>query len=227
MNYKLQIHFLIDVTTWRAHVPTLITMDIIKSHFLHQCRLHSNGNGFKIVQKSFIQSSWNLQEANHLGFSCQHILYRTSWTKGMERNMHMWYEIKLWKGDDWDYMHVKSSFCLNCDVVHGPLVTVVNTQFCPGNTFFLFFFLILFYFYFDLSFHLILLLFYFYFILFLFLFLFLFFVFNFDFNHILFTFYLFCFIPFSNNMYIKNVKKNETKKNNKKKKRKGKRERKR
>jgi len=73
MNYKLQIHFLNDVTTWRAHVPALITMDIIKSPFLHQCRLHSNGNGFKIVQKSFIQSSSNLQEANHLGFSCQHL----------------------------------------------------------------------------------------------------------------------------------------------------------
>jgi len=72
MNYKLKIHFLIDVTTWRAHVPTLIIMDIIKSPFLHQCRLHSNGNGFKIVQKSFIQSSSNLQEANYLGFSCQH-----------------------------------------------------------------------------------------------------------------------------------------------------------
>jgi len=72
MNYKLQIHFLNDVTTWRAHVSALINMDIIKSPFLHQCRLHSNGNGFKIVQKSFIQSSSNLQEANHLGFSCQH-----------------------------------------------------------------------------------------------------------------------------------------------------------
>jgi len=73
MNYKLQVHFLNDVTTWRAHIPALITMDIIKSHFLHQCRLHSNGYGFKIVQKSFIQSSSNLQEANHLGFSCQHL----------------------------------------------------------------------------------------------------------------------------------------------------------
>jgi len=71
MNYKLQVHFLNDVTTWRAHVPTLITMDIINSPFLHQCRLHSNGNGFKIDQKSFIQSSSNLQEANHLDFSCQ------------------------------------------------------------------------------------------------------------------------------------------------------------
>jgi len=71
MNYKLQVHFLNDVTTWRAHVPALITMDIINSPFLHQCRLHSNGIGFKIVQKSFIQSSSNLQEANHLGFSCQ------------------------------------------------------------------------------------------------------------------------------------------------------------
>ena len=72
MNYNLQIHFLNDVTTWRALVPALITMDIIKFPFLHQCRLHINGNGFKIVQKSFIQSSSNLQEANHLDFSCQH-----------------------------------------------------------------------------------------------------------------------------------------------------------
>ena len=71
MNYKLQIHFLNDVTTWRAHVLALINMSIIKSSFFHQCRIHSNGNGFKIVQKSFIQSSSNLQEANHLGFSCQ------------------------------------------------------------------------------------------------------------------------------------------------------------
>jgi len=74
MNYKLQVHFLNDVTTWRAHIPALITMDIIKSPFFHQCRFHSNGYGFKIVQKSFTQSSSNLQEANHLGFSCQHIL---------------------------------------------------------------------------------------------------------------------------------------------------------
>jgi len=71
MNYKLQVHFLNDVTTWRAHVSALITMDIIKSPFLHQCRLHSNVYGFKIVQKIFIQSSSNLEEANHLGFSCQ------------------------------------------------------------------------------------------------------------------------------------------------------------
>jgi len=70
MNYKQQIHFHNDVTTWRAHVPTLITMDVIKFPFLHQCRLHFNGNCFKIIQKSFIQSSSNLQEANHLGFSC-------------------------------------------------------------------------------------------------------------------------------------------------------------
>jgi len=74
MNYNLQIHFLNDVTTWRALVPALITMDIIKSPFLHQCKLHINGNGFKIVQKSLIQSSSNLQEANHLGFSCQQSL---------------------------------------------------------------------------------------------------------------------------------------------------------
>jgi len=53
MNYKLQIHFLNDVTTWKAHVPALITMNIIKSPFLHQCRLHSDGNGFKIVQQDF------------------------------------------------------------------------------------------------------------------------------------------------------------------------------
>jgi len=52
MNYKLKIHFLNDITTWRAHVPALITMDNIKSHFLYQCRLHSNGNGFKIFQKA-------------------------------------------------------------------------------------------------------------------------------------------------------------------------------
>jgi len=71
MYYKLKVHFLNDVTTWRAQIPALITMDIIKSPFLHQCRLHSNVYGFKIVQKSFIQSSSNLQEANHLGFSCQ------------------------------------------------------------------------------------------------------------------------------------------------------------
>jgi len=29
---------------------------------------------------------------------------------------------------DWDYMHVKSLFCLNCDVVHGPLVTVMKCK---------------------------------------------------------------------------------------------------
>jgi len=74
MNYKLQIHFLNFVTTWRAHVLALINIVIIKSPFLHQCRLHSNGNGFKIVQKSFIKSSSNLQEANHLGFTCQQLL---------------------------------------------------------------------------------------------------------------------------------------------------------
>ena len=77
MNYKLQAHFLNDVSTWRTHIPALITMDIIKSLFLHQCRLHSNVYGFKIVQKSFIQSSSNLQEANHLGFSCQQKLQAT------------------------------------------------------------------------------------------------------------------------------------------------------
>jgi len=71
MNYKLKVHFLNDVTTWGAHISALITMDIINSPFLHQCRLHSNVYGFKIVQKSFIQFSSNLQEANHLGFSCQ------------------------------------------------------------------------------------------------------------------------------------------------------------
>jgi len=62
MNYKLQIHFLNDVTMWRTHVPALINMDIIKSPLLHQCRLHSNGNGFKIVQKDFIRSSSNLHQ---------------------------------------------------------------------------------------------------------------------------------------------------------------------
>ena len=49
---------------WKGHVPALIKKDIIKSPFLHQCRLHSNDKGF-------IQFSSNLQEANHLGFSCQ------------------------------------------------------------------------------------------------------------------------------------------------------------
>jgi len=74
MNYKLQMPFLNDVTTWRAHVVTMdsINMDIIKSSFLHQCRLHSNGNGFKIVQNASFNYSSNLQEANHIGFSCQH-----------------------------------------------------------------------------------------------------------------------------------------------------------
>jgi len=87
MNYKLQIHFLNDVTTWRAHVPALITMDIIKSPFLHQCSLHSNGNGFKIVQKSFIQSSSNLQEANHLCFSCQQ---RVPWVVARNVSLLLW-----------------------------------------------------------------------------------------------------------------------------------------
>ena len=41
---------------------------------LHQYRLHIIGNGFKIVQKSFTKSSSNLQEANHLGFTCQQCL---------------------------------------------------------------------------------------------------------------------------------------------------------
>ena len=76
MNYKLQIHFLNDVTMWRAHVPALINMNTIKSPFLYQCRLHSNDNGFKIVQKGFIKSSPNLQEAYHLGFSCQQLKLR-------------------------------------------------------------------------------------------------------------------------------------------------------
>jgi len=69
MNYKQQVLFLNDVTAWRAHIPALITMDIIKSPFLHQCRFHSNGYDFKIVQKSFIQSSrskppWLLMSTN-------------------------------------------------------------------------------------------------------------------------------------------------------------------
>jgi len=72
MNYKHQIHFLNDLTMWRAHVPALINMNNIKSPYLHQCRLHSNSNGFKIVQKGFIKSPSNLQEAHHLGFICQH-----------------------------------------------------------------------------------------------------------------------------------------------------------
>jgi len=78
MNYKLQIHYLNDVTMWRTHVPTLINMNTIKSHFLHQYRLHSNGNGFKIVQKGFIKSSSNLQETYHLCFTCQHLLWDIS-----------------------------------------------------------------------------------------------------------------------------------------------------
>jgi len=80
MNYKLQAHFLNDVSTWRAHIPVLITMNIIKFPFLHQCRLHSNVYCFKIVQKSFIQSSSNLQEANHLGFSCQQYVHVSFFT---------------------------------------------------------------------------------------------------------------------------------------------------
>jgi len=71
MNYKLQIHFLNDITMWRARVSALINIDIIKSPFLHQCRLHSNGYGFKIIQQDFIKSSSNLQEAYHIGFTCQ------------------------------------------------------------------------------------------------------------------------------------------------------------
>jgi len=61
MNYNLKIHFLNDVTIWRSHIPALINMVNIKSPFLHQCKFHSNGNGFKIVQKVihliFIKSS--------------------------------------------------------------------------------------------------------------------------------------------------------------------------
>jgi len=34
MNYKFQIHFLHDVTMWRAYVPALINMNTIKSPFL-------------------------------------------------------------------------------------------------------------------------------------------------------------------------------------------------
>jgi len=74
MNYKHQIHFLNDVSMWRAHVPALINMNTIKSPFLHQCRFHSNDNDFKVVQKGFIKSSSNHQEAYHLGFTCQQIL---------------------------------------------------------------------------------------------------------------------------------------------------------
>jgi len=67
MNYKLQIHFLNDLSMWRAHISGLINMNIIKSPYLHQCRLDSNGNGFFVVQKT----SSNLQETYHLGFTCQ------------------------------------------------------------------------------------------------------------------------------------------------------------
>jgi len=59
LQYELQTSNTLsnDVTMWRANVLALINMDIIKSPFLHQCRLHSNGNGFNIVQKGFIKSS--------------------------------------------------------------------------------------------------------------------------------------------------------------------------
>jgi len=77
MNYKHQIHFLNDVSTWRAHVPALINVNTIKSPILHQCRFYSNGNDFKVVQKGFIKSSSNLQEAYHLGFTCQHSILTT------------------------------------------------------------------------------------------------------------------------------------------------------
>ena len=50
---------------------THVALYTIKSSFLHQCRLYCNGNGFKIVQKGFIKSSSKLQEAYHLGFTCQ------------------------------------------------------------------------------------------------------------------------------------------------------------
>jgi len=66
MNYKLQIHFLNDVTMWRTHVATLINMNTIKSPYLHQCRLHSNGNGFKVVQKGFIKSSRGIPPWLHM-----------------------------------------------------------------------------------------------------------------------------------------------------------------
>ena len=79
LQYELQTSNTLsnDVTMWRANVLALINMDIIKSPFLHQCRLHSYGNGFKIVQKGFIKSSSNLQEAYHIDFSCQHNLVET------------------------------------------------------------------------------------------------------------------------------------------------------
>jgi len=74
LQYELQSskHFLNDVTMWRAHIPALINMNIIKSSFLHQCRLNANGNDFKVVQKGFINSSSNIQETYHLGFTCKH-----------------------------------------------------------------------------------------------------------------------------------------------------------
>jgi len=69
MKYKHQIHFLNDVTMWTTQVLALINMNTIESPYLHKCRLHSKGNGFKIVQKGFIKSSSNLQEAHYLGFT--------------------------------------------------------------------------------------------------------------------------------------------------------------
>jgi len=79
MNYKLQIHFLNDVTTWRTHVLALINMNIIKSPFLQQCRLHSDGNGFKIVQKSLFNLHQIFKKhttlASHVNMLCLLILY--------------------------------------------------------------------------------------------------------------------------------------------------------
>jgi len=46
VNYKHQILFLNDLSMWRAHVPDLINMNTIKSPYLHQCRLDSNGFRF-------------------------------------------------------------------------------------------------------------------------------------------------------------------------------------
>ena len=66
MNYKLQIHFLNDVTMWSAYVPALINMNTIKSPYLYQFSLHSNGNGFKVLQKGFIKSLRDISPWLHM-----------------------------------------------------------------------------------------------------------------------------------------------------------------
>jgi len=69
MNYKHQIHFLNDVTMWRAHVPALINMNTIKSPFLNECRFRSNGNDLKVFQKGFIKSSRSIPPWLHMSTS--------------------------------------------------------------------------------------------------------------------------------------------------------------